>query len=173
MDAFAVSISSGITLKKARIEDALLVATFFGGFQFLMPLIGWVAGLGLRGFIASVDHWIAFALLGWIGWQMIVESREVGCEAKGENPRNLYVLLGLAIATSIDALAVGLSFSLLNSAIAGLVVAIGIVTFVLSFSGVFIGNKFGCVFESQVELIGGIILIGIGFKILIQDLMLL
>lgn len=173
MDAFAVSIGSGIALKKVKLEDALRVATFFGGFQFFMPLIGWVAGIGLREAIASIDHWIAFVLLGFIGGKMIYESMQE-CEAaeaaKAANPRNMYVLLGLAIATSIDALAVGLSVSILQSAIAALAVAIGIVTFTLSFGGVFIGNRFGCFFEKQVEMVGGTILIGIGLKILIEHL---
>lgn len=174
MDAFAVSIGSGIALKKVKLQDAVRVATFFGGFQFFMPLIGWVLGLGLREAIASIDHWIAFVVLGFIGSKMIYESMQE-CEgadaAKAANTRNLYVLLGLAIATSIDALAVGLSVSILQNAIAGLAVAIGIVTFSLSFCGVFIGNKFGCLFEKQVETIGGIILIGIGLKILVEHLM--
>ncbi|AFY82465.1 manganese efflux pump MntP [Oscillatoria acuminata] len=173
MDAFAVAIGSGIALKKVKLHDALLVATFFGGFQLFMPLIGWIAGLTIREAISSVDHWIAFLLLGFIGGKMIHESiyEEEGVEeAKPSNPRNLYILLGLAVATSIDALAVGLSVSLLNSSIVGLAVVIGIVTFVLSFAGVYIGNRVGNFCEKQVTILGGVILIGIGVKILLENL---
>ncbi len=175
MDAFAVAIGSGIALKKVKLQDALLVATFFGGFQFFMPLMGWIAGLGVRETIASFDHWIAFLLLGFIGSKMIHEGiyEEEGVEeGKAANPRNLYILLGLAIATSIDALAVGLSISLLQSSITSLAVVIGIVTFVLSFAGVYIGNRVGSFCEKQVTILGGVILIGIGFKILLENLIL-
>ena len=173
MDAFAVAIGSGVALKKVKLHDALLVATFFGGFQLFMPLLGWMAGLGIREAISSVDHWIAFLLLGFIGGKMIHESiyEEEGVEeAKPSNPRNLYILLGLAVATSIDALAVGLSVSLLQSSIVGLAVVIGIVTFVLSFAGVYIGNRLGSFCEKQVTILGGGILIGIGVKILLENL---
>ncbi len=173
MDAFAVAIGSGIALKKVKLHDALLVATFFGGFQFFMPLLGWMAGLGIREAISGVDHWIAFSLLGFIGGKMIHESiyEEAGVEeAKPSNPRNLYILLGLAVATSIDALAVGLSVSLLQTSIVGLAVVIGIVTFALSFAGVYLGNRVGNFCEKQVTILGGVILIGIGVKILLEHL---
>nr|WP_242541246.1 manganese efflux pump MntP family protein [Phormidium pseudopriestleyi] len=173
MDAFAVAIGSGIALKKVKVQDAVLVATFFGGFQLFMPLIGWIAGLGIREAISSVDHWIAFLLLGFIGGKMIHESiyEEEGVEeGKAANPRNLYILLGLAVATSIDALAVGLSISLLQNSIVELAIVIGIVTFVLSFAGVYIGNRVGNFCEKQVTILGGLILIGIGVKILLENL---
>lgn len=173
MDAFAVAIGSGIALKKVKLHDALLVATFFGGFQLLMPLIGWIAGLGIREVISSMDHWIAFLLLGFIGGKMIHESiyeQEGLEEAKPSNPRNLYILLGLAVATSIDALAVGLSVSLLQTSIVELAVVIGIVTFALSFAGVYLGNRVGNFCEKQVTILGGVILIGIGVKILLEHL---
>ncbi|WP_254567884.1 manganese efflux pump MntP family protein [Oscillatoria sp. HE19RPO] len=174
MDAFAVAIGSGIALKKVKLHDALLVATFFGGFQLFMPLLGWMAGLGIRESISSVDHWIAFVLLGFIGGKMIHESiyEEEGVEeAKPSNPRNIYILLGLAVATSIDALAVGLSVSLLQTSIVELAVVIGIVTFALSFAGVYLGNRVGNFFEKQVTILGGVILIGIGVKILLEHLL--
>jgi putative Mn2+ efflux pump MntP len=174
MDAFAVAIGSGIALKKVKLHDALLVATFFGGFQLFMPLLGWMAGLGIRESISSVDHWIAFVLLGFIGGKMIHESiyEEEGVEeAKPSNPRNLYILLGLAVATSIDALAVGLSVSLLQTSIVELAVVIGIVTFALSFAGVYLGNRVGNFFEKQVTILGGVILMGIGVKILLEHLL--
>lgn len=171
MDAFAVAIGSGIALKKFRIIDGLRVATFFGGFQSFMPILGWAAGVSLRSFISSLDHWIAFGLLCLIGGHMIYEVfHEEPEEIEKANPMNLYVLLGLSIATSIDALAVGLSFSLVENSIAGLIIAIGCVTFILSFLGVLIGHKFGHFAEKQVEIIGGIVLIGIGIKILIEHL---
>ncbi|MCT7961546.1 manganese efflux pump MntP family protein [Laspinema sp. D1] len=173
MDAFAVAIGSGIALRKVKLYDALLVGTFFGGFQLFMPLLGWMAGLGIRDAISGVDHWIAFLLLGFIGGKMIHESiyEEEGLEeAKPSNPRNLYILLGLAVATSIDALAVGLSVSLLQTSIVELAVVIGIVTFVLSFAGVYIGNRLGNFCEKQVTILGGVILIGIGVKILMEHL---
>ncbi|MCT7972128.1 manganese efflux pump MntP [Laspinema olomoucense] len=173
MDAFAVAIGSGMALKKVKLYDAVLVATFFGGFQLFMPLIGWIVGLAIREAISSVDHWIAFLLLAFIGGKMIHESiyeQEGVEEAKAANPRNLYILLGLAVATSIDALAVGLSVSLLQTSIVELAVVIGIVTFVLSFAGVYIGNRVGNFCEKQVTIIGGVILIGIGVKILVEHL---
>ncbi len=174
MDAFAVAISSGMALKKVKLYDAALVATFFGGFQLIMPLIGWIVGLAIREVISNVDHWIAFVLLAFIGGKMIYESiyeQDGEEETKATNPRNLYILLGLAIATSIDALAVGLSVSLLHTSIVELAVVIGIVTFVLSFAGVYIGNRVGHFCEKQVTILGGVILIGIGVKILVEHLM--
>lgn len=167
MDAFAVSISSGISFKKFALKDAVLIATFFGGFQFFMPLIGWFLGLTFRNFILSFDHWIAFILLGFIGSKMIYESLQEE-EEESTDFRNLSVVLTLAIATSIDALAVGLSFSVLNTPIVTAGIIIGIVTFIICFLGVFIGTKFGHIFEKQAEIIGGIILIGIGVKIVLE-----
>lgn len=169
MDAFAVSVGSGISLKKVSIKDAVIIATFFGGFQFMMPLIGWIAGLTFREFIISFDHWIAFGLLSLIGGKMLYEAWQEEEEA-GADFRNLYVLLTLAIATSIDALAVGLSFAVIKTPIITAVVVIGVITFLLSFSGVYLGSKFGHLFEKQAEVIGGFVLIGIGVKILLEHL---
>jgi putative Mn2+ efflux pump MntP len=171
LDAFAVSIASGIVIRRERIRHALKVALFFGGFQALMPTVGWLAGLGLRNFISGIDHWIAFGLLVFIGSKMIVESRclekmeEKGCPT--DNP----TLLMLAIATSIDALAVGLSFSLLQVSIVLPVAVIGAITFAVSFGGFLAGSRFGHCFEKKIEVAGGLILIGIGLKILIEHLL--
>jgi len=167
MDAFAVSVCSGLTIKKVQFRDALLIATFFGGFQVLMPIIGWFFGLIFRDFLPNFDDWIAFVLLGFIGIKMIMEAMEDGAEKLDKNPRNLYSLFGLAIATSIDSLAVGLSFSLVESGIVNLLIAVGIITFSLSFAGVILGGKFGHLFEKQAEMIGGIILIFLGLRILL------
>lgn len=170
MDAFAVSISSGLAIKKIRIGHAFRIAFFFGAFQALMPVVGWLAGLGLKDFISAVDHWIAFALLSFVGGKMIYESTFLDEEKDDKDTLNIYVLLILSIATSIDALAVGLTLSFLNIDIASPALIIGIVTFLLSFLGVYIGGRFGHFFESKIEIAGGIILIGIGIKILVEHL---
>ncbi len=170
MDAFAVSITSGITIKNLKINNALKIAVFFGLFQAIMPLVGWLAGLSLRGFISEIDHWIAFGLLSFIGCKMIYESITVQSSKKEINPLNVYVLLVLAVATSIDALAVGVSFAFLKVSIVTPVIAIGTITFILSFFGVFVGNRIGHFFENKIEIAGGLVLIGIGVKILIEHL---
>lgn len=170
MDAFAVSIASGITIKHLKIRNALTIATWFGSFQAFMPLIGWLAGLSLRTFISGVDHWIAFGLLNGIGLKMIYESCKVESIERQMNPLNVFVLLVLSVATSIDALAVGLSLSFLKIAIAVPAIVIGTVTFLLTLLGVFVGNRFGHFFEKKIEILGGLILIGIGIKILIEHL---
>jgi len=170
MDAFAVSITSGLTIKQLRINDALKIAIFFGSFQAIMPLIGWSAGLSFRDFISGIDHWIAFGLLSLIGCKMIYESSKMEVNSKKIDPLNVYVLLMLSIATSIDALAVGLSLSFLNVSIALPAIIIGVVTFLLSIFGVYLGNRFGHYFERKIEIIGGLILIGIGIRILINHL---
>lgn len=169
-DAFAASITSGIKIKRLRIKNALMIATFFGFFQTAMPLIGWLVGRSLKDLISEVDHWVAFGLLAIVGGRMIYESIHSNPSREELNPLNVYVLLTLSVATSIDALVVGISFAFLKSYIAALVVAIGIITFILSFIGVFIGNKFGNWFNNKIEVLGGIILIGIGTKILIEHL---
>ena len=170
-DAFAASITSGIKIKRLRIKNALMIATFFGFFQAIMPLVGWLIGRGLKGLISEVDHWIAFGLLGFVGCRMIYESIQSETISKQLNPLNLYVLLTLSIATSIDALVVGISFAFLQNYIATLVICIGVVTFALSFFGVFIGNNFGNWFNNKIEIVGGLILIFIGTKILFEHLL--
>ena len=170
MDSFSVSVASGITIKRLRITNALKIAIFFGLFEAVMPLIGWLAGLSLIDFISGVDHWIAFGLLSLIGCKMIYESIRIESSKKENNPLNIYVLLTLSVATSIDALAVGVSFAFLRIFIAIPIILIGIVTFLLSFFGVHVGNKIGHFFEQKIAIIGGLILIGIGIKILVEHL---
>jgi putative Mn2+ efflux pump MntP len=170
MDAFAVSVSNGIAIQRRRANHALRIGLFFGSFQALMPLIGWAAGLNLRDLISGVDHWIAFGLLTFIGCKMIYESKKMNGRGKEAKPLNLPTLLMLSVATSIDALAVGISFALLNISIIAPILVIGAVTFVLSFFGVLTGSKIGHFFEKKIEILGGLILIGIGIKILIEHL---
>lgn len=170
MDAFAVSVSEGLTLRQYKIRNALKLALFFGMFQAIMPVIGWLAGQTIRSHIQAIDHWIAFGLLSLIGIKMIYESF---IEKKGEkNDRSLqlHTLFILAIATSIDALAIGITFSFLKVTILTPVVIIGIITFINSLIGYFLGEKFGRIFGNKIEFAGGIILILIGFKILIEHL---
>lgn len=170
MDAFAVSITNGITIQCLRLKHALKIAIFFGGFQALMPLIGWLAGIGLKQYVESFDHWIAFALLLFIGAKMIYEAIWIDEVEKKCDPLNLVVLLGLAIATSIDAMAVGVTFAFLHIAIVTPAIIIGVITFALSLAGVFIGNRLGDRLGSKMEVLGGIILIGMGTKILLSHL---
>ena len=170
MDCFAVAITSGLSIPYLRINHALKIALFFGGFQALMPAIGWLAGRGLRDMITSVDHWIAFGLLCAIGLKMVYESRQLPADKKEVNPLNPYVLTILSIATSIDALAVGVSFAFLKIQLLSSVILIGAITFLLSFVGVFIGNRTGHFFENKIELAGGLLLVGMGVKILVEHL---
>jgi len=170
MDAFAVSIVTGSLYKEFKVRHALRMALFFGGFQAIMPVIGFLAGLGLQGYIAPYDHWVAFALLCLVGGKMIYESFQIEAAEKDRNPADLFVLLVLSFATSIDALAVGITLSLLKAPIALAVTIIGVVTFVLSYGGVALGKRFGHLFESKIEIVGGFILIAIGVKIVIEHL---
>ena len=170
MDAFAVSVVTGSVYKDFKIRHALRMALFFGGFQAIMPVVGFLAGLGLVNYIAPYDHWVAFALLFFVGGKMIYESFQIDAVEKDRDPANLFVLLVLSFATSIDALAVGITLSLLKAPIALAVTIIGVVTFVLSYVGVALGKRFGHFFESKVEIIGGLILIAIGVKIVIDHL---
>jgi len=168
MDAFAVSIAKGITVDRDRRRTAILLATFFGGFQALMPVIGYYVGIGFEDIIKDVDHWIAFGLLAFIGAKMIYDSRKD--EDEGGGQVTLYTALVLAIATSIDALMVGLSFAFLETSILVPVIVIGAVTFVLSFLGFEFGSRLGEVFGKKVRIIGGLILILIGIRILADHL---
>lgn len=169
MDAFAVSLCCGIAIKDLRVSHALRFAFVFGLFQAVMPVLGWLAGLSMRSVIAGVDHWVAFGLLSFVGGKMIREALFGGHETRG-NPLETAVLLMLAIATSIDALAVGLTFSFINVSIIRPVAIIGLVTFVMCFAGTLAGKKVGHLFEKKIEVAGGLILIGIGVKILIEHL---
>ncbi len=170
MDAFAVSITSGVTIKHLKMRKAFTIAIFFGLFQAIMPVIGWLSGMALRDFISDIDHWIAFALLCIIGLKIIYESFRFESDKKTIDPLNTYVLFILSVATSIDALAIGISLSFLGISIALPAIVIGLVTFLFSFIGVYMGNKVGHFFEKKIEMFGGIILIGIGIKILIDHL---
>jgi putative Mn2+ efflux pump MntP len=170
MDAFAVSIVSGSLYKELKVRHALRMALFFGGFQAVMPIIGFLAGVGLKEYISASDHWIAFALLCFVGGKMIYEAFQIESAEKNRDPANLLVLLALSFATSIDALAVGITLSLLKAPLVLTVTVIGLVTFSLSYAGVSIGKRFGHFFESRIEIIGGVILIAIGVKILIEHL---
>ncbi len=170
MDAFAVSMSNGLSLKCFRIRSATLIALFYGGFQAIMPVLGWFAGKGLQGVLSRFAPWIAFALLVFIGAKMIYEAHFLKDEeSKSCNPEKLLVVFTLAIATSIDALAVGFSFAMLDQSVLIPVLIIGLVTFVLSYFGVWLGNRFGSKFGNKIEILGGLILIGIGIKILIES----
>ena len=169
MDAFAVSVTSGLTIKKIKTRDALTIAAFFGGFQGIMPVLGWAGGALLRKYIGGFGYWLAFVLLAFIGAKMIYESTDT--ESEAQNPLDLRVLLILAVATSIDAFGVGLSFSLLKMPITYPALIIAAITFILSFAGVHIGNRFGHLFEKKAELAGGIILILIGLKIIADHLL--
>jgi putative Mn2+ efflux pump MntP len=170
MDAFAVSIVMGSMHKDLRVRHALRMALFFGGFQTFMPVIGFFAGLGLKEYIQAFDHWIAFGLLCLVGGKMIYESFRLEAAEKNRDPSDLLTLLALSLATSIDALAVGITLSLLQASLALAVAIIGVVTFGLSCAGVFLGKRFGHLFESKAEILGGLILIAIGVKILIEHL---
>jgi putative Mn2+ efflux pump MntP len=170
MDAFAVSITEGLSLKRQYIRTAFMFGLFFGGFQALMPVLGWTAGSLFKNFpIASWDHWIAFTLLTFIGGKMIWESRILEEESeKDENNHSFMIMTGLAIATSIDALAVGISLSFLNVNIITPAILIGCITFAFSFVGIFVGKLAGGFLANKAELVGGLVLIGIGLKILFE-----
>ena len=167
MDAFAVSICKGLSAGRPRLGHCLTCGGWFGGFQALMPLAGWLLGVRFQGVIVSVDHWIAFVLLGLIGFNMVRESRggeaeELDCSF---SPR---AMLPLAVATSIDALAIGVTFAFLRVDIVPAVLFIGVTTFALSAAGVKVGSVFGVRFKSQAELAGGLVLMGMGVKILLE-----
>lgn len=185
MDAFAVSITNGIIITDLKMQHALKVGLYFGVFQALMPLAGWLAGFQFKDYITSIDHWIAFVLLAIIGSKMVWEAINEKCETDEtvegmcevavsnqgtacENPLKMGRLIILAIATSIDALAVGISFAFLRVSIVWAAVIIGLITFVICFIGVYVGNKFGCFMKKKAEIVGGLILICIGLKILLE-----
>ncbi len=168
MDALAVAVGKGISVQRDRMRSALLLAFLFGGFQALMPVLGWAAGVGFQDMISEVDHWIAFSLLAIIGGKMIWDALEGEDEEDGR--LSLPLALTLAVATSIDALMVGLSFAFLQDDILLPVAVIGVVTFLLSFLGFIFGSGLGRAFGGKVRIIGGVILILIGFRILLDHL---
>ena len=155
MDAFAVALCKGLSMRRVNYAHAAVIALFFGVFQAVMPLIGWVLGTQFARYITSVDHWIAFALLGYIGGKMIWDALHEAPETApcaGEGRLDLKELLMLAVATSIDALAVGITFAFLQVSILPAVATIGLITFALSFAGVVVGNRFGTRFQKKAEI---------------------
>lgn len=184
MDAFAVTIAKSLLVKDIKKKEILTIAGVFGLFQAGMPLLGWLAGIKFESYITAIDHWIAFILLGVIGGKMIYESlkghddEEVEVEAKDElaidsnkNRFTLKSLFILGVATSIDALAVGVSFAFLNVSIIPAIIIIGVTTFVLCILAVYIGRIFGSLIQKRAELFGGIILVIIGTKILLEHIL--
>lgn len=169
MDAFAVAICKGLSVQKLQLKHMLIVGCYFGGFQALMPAIGFLLGSQFEHLIVSVDHWIAFFLLLFIGGNMIKESRETDLDDLDDD-FGLRTMILLAIATSIDALAVGVTFAFLRVNIVAAVVFIGCITFTCSAIGVKLGNVFGARYKAKAELAGGVILILIGTKILLEHL---
>ena len=185
MDAFAVALCKGLAMRQWSRRDGLIIAGAFGLFQALMPLIGWLAGMSFYKHIEAFDHWVAFGLLAIVGGKMIYDAVKEIRHPEEENvqPYSLKIgeLLVLAIATSIDALAVGLSFAMLgvqssSSASGGMgiwvsILTIGVTTFILSFIGVFIGKQFGTRLKAKAELAGGIVLVALGVKVLLEHLL--
>ena len=174
MDAFAVSVCKGLSMKKLNKKQAVVIGLYFGGFQALMPLVGWVLGSQFQQYITNIDHWIAFVLLGFIGGKMVIQAvkewnEEDIVEVKDQplDHKNMFML---AIATSIDALAVGITFAFLETPIIEAITIIGITTMIISIIGVVVGNFFGGKYKHKAELVGGVILILLGLKILIEHL---
>lgn len=169
MDAFAVSICKGLSMKKMNWKNAVIIALYFGVFQALMPLIGYFLGMTFESIVTTFDHWVAFALLTLIGGGMIKESFDDEDDKKNDRV-DFKTMVVLAIATSIDALAVGITFAFFDVNIVLAVSIIGIITFIISVLGVKIGNRFGDKYQNKAQLMGGIILVLLGFKILLEHL---
>lgn len=170
MDAFAVSICKGLAIRRITFRECGLAGLWFGGFQALMPTLGYFLGKNFTQYITSVDHWIAFILLGIIGLNMIREAmgrEEAECSSASMAPKEMFVL---AVATSIDALAIGITFAFLNVNILAAASFIGATTFVCSAAGIRIGNIFGTIYKKKAELLGGLILVILGIKILLEHL---
>lgn len=174
MDAFAVSVCKGLGMRRVNKKQAVVIALFFGGFQALMPLIGWLLGRQFESYITGFDHWIAFVLLAFIGGKMILEAvrpedEDVAVEQM-DAPLDLKELLVLAVATSIDALAVGITFAFLSYPIVEAISVIGVTTFIVCIIGVYVGNFFGNKYKSKAEFAGGLILVILGTRILLTHL---
>lgn len=169
MDAFAVSVCKGLAMPKCTFKKAAIVGLWFGGFQALMPAIGYILGAQFQEAIASIDHWIAFVLLALIGGNMIHEALDNN-EEEADASLDVKTMFLLAVATSIDALAIGITFAFLKVNIIPAVCFIGSVTFIISFAGVKIGNVFGARYKNKAEIVGGVILILLGLKILLEHL---
>ena len=173
MDAFAVSVCKGLGMRRMRYDQALVISLYFGVFQALMPLIGWLLGTSFSRYIQAFDHWIAFVLLAFLGGKMlwdVFHEKEDGEQESAEHRLDHRELFMLAIATSIDALAVGIAFACLDVNIWSSISIIGVTTLVISFAGVWIGNRFGNRFQKKAEIAGGLVLILIGVKILAEHL---
>lgn len=170
MDAVAVSIAKGMVINRQRRKFALLLGGFFGGFQMLMPAIGWLVGLSFQDIIMGIDHWIAFGLLAFLGSKMIYDGTKKVKEQK-EEQLGLHLIVALAVATSIDALMVGLSFAFLKTPIIMPILIIGLVTFLLSITGFYFGCGLGRIFGNKIKIVGGLILIAIGLRILLEHLL--
>lgn len=174
MDAFAVSVCKGLCMKRLDVRQAAVIALFFGGFQAFMPLVGWALGTQFERYITPVDHWIAFGLLALIGskmlWDAFHEDGDEGMACPADGKLDLRELVMLAIATSIDALAVGITFAFLRVDIVLSVGLIGATTFVLALVGVAVGHRFGARYEKPATIVGGVVLILIGLKILLEHL---
>ena len=171
MDAFAVSVCKGLSVRKVKGSQVLTAGAWFGGFQALMPIAGWLLGVSFASAVESVDHWIAFVLLALIGGNMVRESFSTDDECEHNANFSARVMLPMAIATSIDAMAVGVSFAFLGINIWQSAAVIGIVTFALSAAGVGLGSKLGCRFKNRAELVGGVILVLMGVKILVEHIL--
>lgn len=174
MDAFAVSVCKGLGMRKLNKKQALIIGLYFGGFQVLMPFVGWLLGSQFQKYITSIDHWIAFILLGFIGGKMMIEAVREWNEEEVvdvmDAPIDHKNMLVLAVATSIDALTVGITFAFLGTPIVEAITIIGITTMVISIAGVVVGNFFGSRYKSKAEFIGGLILVLLGLKILLEHL---
>lgn len=170
MDAFAVSICKGLSVQRVQAKHVMVVGSYFGGFQAIMPLTGYILGKQFESMITNIDHWIAFVLLAIIGGNMIREALS-GEDEKLDDSFSFKVMFPLAVATSIDALAIGVTFAFLRVNIIPAVILIGATTFVISAAGLKIGNVFGTKYKSNAEIAGGVILILLGIKILIEHLM--
>ena len=169
MDSFAVSISNGLTIKNISLSRSLIIAFSLAFFQALMPLLGWLAGNGIEAYIQQIDHWVAFILLTFIGGKMLYEGFQKEEEKEDFKLSNI-TLIGQSIATSIDAFAVGISFAVLDYEITLPVIIIGLVTFIFSILGLSLGKLFGKKLGKSVEIFGGLVLIAIGLRILIEHL---
>ena len=170
MDCFAVSIAGGATVTRPKIQNALKIGLSFGFFQAIMPLIGWAIGFSFRNLIENVDHWIAFSLLLIIGIKMLYEAFKKSPKEDKTGITRISTLLILSVATSIDALVVGISLSIIGISVFLSILIIGLFAFIFSVSGYYLGHRIGKVVGNKMEIIGGIILIGIGIKILIEHL---
>ena len=174
MDAFAVSVCKGLGMRKLNKKQALIIGLYFGGFQALMPFVGWLLVSQFQKYITSIDHWIAFILLGFIGGKMMIEAVREWNEEEVvdvmDAPIDHKNMLVLAVATSIDALTVGITFAFLGTPIVEAITIIGITTMVISIAGVVVGNFFGSRYKSKAEFIGGLILVLLGLKILLEHL---